>query len=157
MDRCIKMLQFEIATLEDAGLLAEVSAKAFNNDINYGAQKEQGPPGYDSADWQKSMMSNRQIMYYKILYDNSIIGGFLIFNKGFGYYELARIFIDPLYQNQGIGTATFDFIWQEFPEAKKWSLETPAWNQRTQHFYKKVGFNAKESNSEGIRFEKIVK
>ena len=76
--------------------------------------------------------------YYKILADDRIIGGFIVFLKGQGCCELGRIFIDPDFQNQGIGTRAFEFIWTEFPEARRWTLGTPAWNRRTRHFYDKV-------------------
>jgi GNAT superfamily N-acetyltransferase len=79
-------------------------------------------------------------VYYKILYGDQIIGGFILQLRGYRYYELVRIFVHPYYQNQGIGTQAFAFIWQEFPEVERWTLGTPAWNKRTRHFYQKVGF-----------------
>jgi predicted enzyme related to lactoylglutathione lyase len=60
--------------------------------------------------------------------------------RGYRYYEVARIFVEPDFQNQGIGTRTFEFLWSEYPEVERWTLGTPAWNRRTRHFYRKVGF-----------------
>jgi len=95
--------------------------------------------------------------YYKILVDGQIVGGFIVFRKAPREYELGRIFVDPEFQNQGIGTQAFDFLWQEFPLAKRWTLGTPAWNRRTRHFYRKVGFvEIGEDGHGGILFERSI-
>jgi GNAT superfamily N-acetyltransferase len=68
-----------------------------------------------------------------------------------------RIFITPEYQNQGIGAQAFQFLWGEYPLAKCWTLEAPAWNQRNRHFYKKVGFaEIGEDGRGGILFERRI-
>mgnify|MGYP003565024018 CR=1 FL=1 len=95
--------------------------------------------------------------YYKILLDGRIIGGFIIHLKGYRYYELVRIFIHSDHQNQGIGTRAFEFIWSEYPDVERWTLDTPAWNLRTRHFYKKMGFvEAGEDGRGGILFERNI-
>jgi hypothetical protein len=44
---------------------------------------------------------------------------------------------------------------QDDAGAKKWTLGTPAWNRRTRHFYKKVGFvEVGKDGHDGILFEK---
>jgi hypothetical protein len=41
--------------------------------------------------------------------------------------------------------------------AKRWTLGTPAWNRRTRHFYKKVGFvEVGEDGHGGILFERRI-
>jgi len=149
------MIEFKKAKIEDAKALARVSKRAFHSDIHCGAKEKGGPPGYDSADWQ--IFAMKQMMYYKILSDDSIIGGFMVSNRSNGRYKLERIFIDPDHQNRGIGTQTFEFIWQEFPMAKRWTLGTPVWNRRTRHFYKKLGFiEVGKDGPDGIRFERKI-
>jgi GNAT superfamily N-acetyltransferase len=132
------MIRVAKARSKDAAALAQISERAFHSDIHCGAPGLGGPPGYDSEQWQRKMMRIGQ--YYKILVDDQIVGGFIVFRKGTREYELGRIFVDPEHQNQGIGTQAFEFLWQEFPLTKKWTLGTPEWNRRTRHFYKKVGF-----------------
>lgn len=129
---------FERAKVEDAKALALVSWKAFDHDVNYGAPKDGGPPGYKSDVWQSTMV--KRGWYYKILAEGRIIGGIIVFPRREGHYELGRIFLHPDFQNQGIGTQAFAFLWKEFPKAKRWTLSTPGWNRRTRHFYQKVGF-----------------
>ncbi len=137
----------------DAKALALISRHAFDNDINYGAPAPGGPPGYTSDQWQSKMM--RMGIYYKILKGEHIIGGIIVFLKGVGHYELGRIFLDPEFQNQGIGRLALDFLWQEFPSALKWTLDTPIWNLRNQHFYKEMGFVVVgKDNTDQVCFEK---
>jgi len=149
------MIRFLKARAGDAQALAGVSKRAFDSDVHCGAPGPGGPPGYDSAEWQKKTM--RMGQYYKILLDGHIVGGFIVFPQEPRHYELGRIFVDPDVQNQGIGAQAFEFLWQEFPLAKRWTLGTPAWNCRTRHFYEKVGFvEVGMDGPDGIRFEKQI-
>jgi len=147
------IIRFAKARSSDAETLARISGRAFDGDVNYGAPGPGGPLGYKSAAWQVKMM--RLGDYFKIILEEQLIGGFIVFRKGTRHYELGRIFIDPDYQNQGIGTQAFEFLWKEYPLAKHWTLGTPAWNRRTRHFYKKVGFaEIGEDGHGGILFER---
>jgi GNAT superfamily N-acetyltransferase len=154
------MNRFEKAKLGDAGALARASERAFHSDTHCGAPSVGGPPGYNSEAWQRRMMRTAQ--YYKILRaqesgDDQIVGGFIVFRKGTRHYELGRIFVDPDFQNQGIGAQAFEFLWEEYPLAKKWTLGTPAWNRRTRHFYKKVGFvEVGTDGRDGILLERCI-
>jgi hypothetical protein len=88
------MVSFMRATSRDAEKLASASKSAFENDIHYGAPghdgKAGGPPGYQSTNWQGKMM--RRGRYYKILVDNRIVGGFIVFPGAVREYYLCRIF-----------------------------------------------------------------
>ncbi len=147
------MVEFGLARPGDAESLARASERAFHSDIHCGAPGLGGPPGYKSAEWQRKMM--RWGKYYRISVDGQIVGGFIVFPKEPRCYELGRIFVDPDFQNQGIGTQAFEFLWKTYPLAKKWTLGTPAWNVRTRHFYKKVGFvETGEDGHGGILLER---
>jgi GNAT superfamily N-acetyltransferase len=133
------MLSIKLAEPQDASVLAEVQKKTFDEDARrYQNKEEDGPPGYDSAVWQAEQMNKGH--YYKLLKDNVIIGGMIIFSSQEEEYHLGRIFIDPLYQNQGLGHDAFQFLFASYPAAKKWTLDTPAWAVRNHYFYEKHGF-----------------
>ena len=149
------VIRTETAEAEDAKALAEVSRRAFNNDIHYGAPGAGGPPGYDSEEWQHQAM--RFTHYYKIVADGRIIGGFFVYDKGPGHRELVRIFLAPEVQNQGLGARAMQLMEQAFPDTRTWSLDTPLWNQRTQHFYEKMGYIRIGVNDEGlVLYEKTM-
>jgi len=146
------MIRCEKAKPKDAVALARISERAFHSDIHCGAPGLGGPPGYSSEQWQREMMHIGD--YYKVLVGDQMVGGFIVLRKGPREYELGRIFVDPDYQNQGVGTQAFEFLWEEYPLAKRWTLDTPAWNRRTRHFYKKVGFvEVGTDDRGGILFE----
>lgn len=133
------MMTIRKARPADASTLARASQRAFHSDIHCGAPSPPGgPPGYASPEWQRKMM--RLGDYYAILVDDEIAGGIIVFRDGPREYTLGRIFVDPDYQNRGMGTQAMGFLWGAYPLAKRWTLDTPAWNVRTRHFYAKVGF-----------------
>ena len=72
--------------------------------------------------------------------DNQIIGGMVVTDKGNGHYHLGLIFVKFEYQNKGIGSFAMKFLENEFPNANKWTLETPYLSYRNHHFYEKHGF-----------------
>jgi GNAT superfamily N-acetyltransferase len=149
----VDKIVFKNARSQDAAALAEASKRAFHSDVHCGAPGLGGPPGYDSPQWQRRMMHLGD--YFTIVVGEEFVGGIIVFRKAPREYELGRIFVDPDFQNQGIGARAFEFLWQEFPLAKRWTLGTPAWNRRTCHFYKKVGFEELgEDGHGGILFEK---
>jgi GNAT superfamily N-acetyltransferase len=146
-------LAFSRARVADAGILAQVSKRAFDDDVRYGAPGPGGPPGYDSRAWQTRIM--RIADYYKIMHTRDIVGGIIVLRKATREYELGRIFVEPALQNKGIGTQAFEFLWQSYPLAKRWTLGTPVWNRRTRHFYAKVGFvELGEDGRGGVLFER---
>ena len=69
-----------------------------------------------------------------------IVGGIIVYEKGYRHMELGRMFIHPDYQNQGLGKQAIQFLEETYPEAKLWTLDTPAWNKRNIHFYQKMGY-----------------
>jgi len=154
------MVEFKKAKIEDAEALMKVQKRTFDDDSRKFAGNEMGgPPGYDLIKWQIDMM--QQCKYYKILSDDIIIGGIIIIKIAENHYELGRIYIDPDYQNEGIGYQAMKFIDEEFDGCQKWTLGTPDWAVRNHYFYKKCGF--KKVGLEGplpegfmeVRFEKI--
>ena len=134
------MITIEKTTLDDVITVTEIQTRTFQDDNKLkppGCSME-GPPGYDSADWNAGWIEKTP--YYKILLDHQIVGGIIIFDVGQGHYELGRIYVDPDVQNQGIGQQTVRQMFDAFPSAVKWSLGTPSWAIRNQHFYEKMGF-----------------
>ncbi|GAH04384.1 unnamed protein product, partial [marine sediment metagenome] len=104
----------------------------------FGFEQPGGPPGYDSPEYQNWAM--RTLTYYKILYDEKIVGGIIIDSGKVDHHILERIFMDPRYHNKGFATKAMILSINEYPDVV-WTLGTPEWNVRTRHFYEKLGFN----------------
>jgi ribosomal protein S18 acetylase RimI-like enzyme len=134
------MIAIERATATDAVELTEIQARTFVDDNKRkppGCSME-GPPGYDSVAWNAARIAGTP--YFKIACDGQTVGGIIVFDMGHGHYELGRIYVDPPFQDHGIGQAAIRQLSDAFPEAVRWSLGTPKWALRNQHFYEKLGF-----------------
>ena len=143
----------------DSERLAELSKQAFDTDSDYGATGDGGPPGYDDPDWQTRAMKYND--YYCILLDDTIVGGIIVGDAGGEHKVLERIFVDPMYHRQGIGTKAMELAMDEYPEVKVWTLGTPEWNTRTNNFYEKLGFtqiglDKSDMNNIGRWYQKIL-
>ena len=134
------MIKIEKATLDDVVTLTEIQARTFQDDnkLKPSGCSMEGPPGYDSVDWNAERIG--KTLYYKILLDGQIVGGIIVFDMGQGHYELGRIYVDPDVQNRGVGQQAVRQMFEAFPSAVKWTLGTPSWAIRNQHFYEKMGF-----------------
>lgn len=129
------MVKFNISLESDAKVLRDVAIKAFEDDrVKYGSM----PPGIETLEWHLAKVRNG--MYYKIILENRIIGGINLYNLGNGHFRLGAIFIEPEYQNQGIGTKAIDFIENTYPHIKRWSLDTPYQNYKNHDFYERQGY-----------------
>ncbi|MBI1257757.1 MAG: GNAT family N-acetyltransferase [Chloroflexi bacterium] len=134
----VPMITFERATPADAETLRDVQVASFHSDaLNYPGIKESGPPGYDQVE---TVLRNMQESdFYKIAVDGQIIGGITVFDEGEGHYHIGLLYLDPAYHNLGIGTRAMEFIEQSYP-ARLWTLDTPTYATRNQHFYEKFGY-----------------
>jgi len=120
------MVKIEKALAEDAERLTEIQTRTFEEDNKLkppGCSME-GPPGYDSVDWNAEWIEKTP--YYKILFDGQIVGGLIIFDMGEGLCELGRIYVDPDFQNLGIGQQASGLMFRTFPEVRIWTLGTPS-------------------------------
>ncbi len=129
------MIRFEKADIQDAQSLVKVQVRAFAADAEICGD---GPPGYDSPERQISLMNSH--IYYKIVENDIIIGGFYIYPEDNGDYELVRLFIDPEYQNKGIGKSTLKYVEKMFSDIRKIELETPSFSMKNHVFYEKMGY-----------------
>jgi GNAT superfamily N-acetyltransferase len=153
------LLEFKKALIEDLPKLVKVAISSFAEDkIKYGSM----PPGVDEESQHNTYLNEAE--YFKIIKDSIIIGGIIVFKGNDGGYTLGSIFIEPKFQNQGIGKESIMFIESYFKDAKKWSLDTPYLSFRNHHFYEKMGYIKKgetnpEANSKFYLFlyEKIIK
>ena len=129
------MIKFSKATASDAELLLQVKIRAFAWDVEkYGM----GPPNYDSL--EDLLLAISKAHYYKISYNDTIVGGFSLYEMGGLHFELGSIYIDPDYQGKGIGQQAISYIERIYSEIRKWTLDTPYLSYRNHYFYEKMGF-----------------
>ncbi len=127
----------ERATPADAAALTSAAIAAFHDDTRLYGVPLGGPPGYDSVERARKQIEADD--YHKIVHDGQIIGGLTVFDMGESHFHLGTLFVHPDYHNFGVGTQAIQFIEETYP-GRKWSLDTPAYALRNQHFYEKFGY-----------------
>lgn len=134
------MVELMKAHKRDVEALTEIQIRTFvdDNKLKPPGCSLEGPPGYNSVKWNSHWIQHTP--YYKILSNGQIVGGLILFDRGDEHFEVGRIWVDPDYQNQGIGQAAMREMFSLHPDVKKWSLGTPSWAIRNQNFYEKMGF-----------------
>jgi len=123
---------------EEAAALAAISTRAFDSDAAIGAPGPGGPPGYNSPEWQSEAMGWGE--YYAVVVDGQLAGGAIVSGLGSRVWHLGRLFLDPDHHGRGIGRRVMALLWEAYPEARRWTLDTPVWNRRTRRFYESLGF-----------------
>gem|GEM_PF-69328 len=135
-----KHIKFDIkkANVHDATALQYIEQKAFEEDIiRYGNRSD--CPTNESLE---SILLKIQTHDYYTLYENDkLIGAVDVrTNEMENACHLARIYIDPRYQNLGLGKMTMHMLETLYPSASTWSLDIPFKNLRNHHFYESLGF-----------------
>ncbi len=116
-----------------------MSVRAFETDVSVGGTEGDCPPGFDSVEGHKQMA--RQGHLYQAMIGKNLVGAAIIFldETGNSVY-IGRIFIDSVYHRRGYGIRLMDCIEKQFPCAAEFNLDTPCWNERTNAFYRKLGY-----------------
>jgi ribosomal protein S18 acetylase RimI-like enzyme len=151
------MLTFEKIIETDIPELTAVMTRAFDDDSQKHLGKERGgPEGYDNGNFfRKWLFGYNESTGYKIIADDKIIGAFIVWILPDDQNILGTIFVDPAYQDQGVGTRAWQFIEATYPDTQSWTLETPVWATKNHHFYeKKCGFRKLKTEEEQIIYRK---
>lgn len=131
------MITLARAGLDDAEALLSAKIDAFACDV---ALYGYWPPAYDSLEDTIRAICKPENHYFKILKDDVLAGGICACEMGEGHFHLNSIYIFTAQQNGGTGTTAMRLLFDTFPKALRWTLETPYLSFRNHHFYETVGF-----------------
>ena len=90
---------------------------------------------------------------YKLTENGLIVGGAILFQDG-DVLNIGRIFVNPDHHRMGYGIRMMQAIEALFPDIKTFTLDTPAWNTRTNSFYLKLGYTEVKRNGEFVYYSK---
>ena len=132
----------QLMTESDIPSLTPVMKRAFDDDAQkHLGQESGGPPGYDNGDFFRQwLLPYPESVGYKILAGEELIGGIIVWILPEGHNILGTIFVDPSFQDRGVGQRIWSDIEEKYPDTKSWRLGTPAWAIKNHHFYQKCGF-----------------
>ena len=127
---------------DDLPELTLVMKRALDEDAQkHLGNESRGPPGYDNGEFFRTwLLPYPESVGYKIQLGDQIVGGIIVWILPEGHNILGTIFIDPAYQDQGLGQKTWKFIEESYPDTRSWRLGTPAWAAKNHYFYHKCGF-----------------
>ncbi|MBR2256163.1 MAG: GNAT family N-acetyltransferase [Blautia sp.] len=118
--------------------IVDMSVRAFETDVYVGGLKGDCPPEFDS-EWHKQMA--REGYLYQAMIEKDLVGAAILFpDETETSVYIGRIFIDSVYHRKGYGIRLMECIEKEFPCATELNLDTPCWNERTNAFYKRLGY-----------------
>ena len=147
-------LQFVKAGTSDAPVLNAISKHAFDSDAEVGAPSAGGPPGYMSLKYHMKMARSGHL--YKLTENGLIIGGAILFPDG-DTLNIGRIFVNPDLHRKGYGIRMMREIEAMFPDIRTFTLDTPAWNIRTNSFYRKMGYTEARRDEALVYYAKEMK
>ena len=130
-------LQFLPAGTSDALTLTGISKRSFEIDVSVGGPSKGGPPGYMSVPFHTKMARMKHL--YKLTDNELVVGGAILSLKD-DVLNIERIFVAPEYFRKGYGLFMMKQIEELFSNVKKFLLDTPDWNVRTNSLYKKLGY-----------------
>jgi len=141
-------LSFHEIDEKDVPALTAVMKRAFDDDARKHLGKESGgPDGYDNGEFFRTwLFPYQESKGFKIVSGDEVIAGIIVWILPEGHNILGTIFVDPDYQDIGVGQAAWRFIEATYPETKSWRLATPTWATKNHHFYVKCGFQEVESD-----------
>ncbi len=138
---------------EDAGRLAIIQGRAFLTEIGFAPPEDQkrlrelqdpplGPPDIMDVKQTVEWIQSPECVYYKILLGDYIAGGVFVAADAEKYHmeNFWRIFVEPMYQDRGIGEEAMRQIFRLHPVVKRLRLGTPEFHTKNRHFYERMGF-----------------
>ncbi len=138
------LITIQKALKTDAKKLTEIMTRTFDEEARrWSVSKEERdyniqPPGYSSVEMTNYMID--ELTYYKIIYNQELVGGIIVTITGTSFGRIDRIFVDPEYQGRKIGSRAIELIEEEFPGVRTWDLETSSRQINNHHFYEKMGY-----------------
>lgn len=141
-------LTYEEIEDDDVDALTTVMTRAFDDDAQKHLGEERGgPPGYDDGEFFRTwLFAYEESVGFKILAGDTLIGGIIVWILPEKHNVLGTIFVDPEWQDMGVGERTWRFIEEKYPDTKSWRLATPSYATKNHHFYAKCGFSVVDSD-----------
>ncbi len=135
-------LLFEKFEQSDIPELTGVMTRAFDDDAQKHLGKPRGgPEGYDNGDFFRTWLFGYDVTRgFKVVHRGKAIGGMVLWILPDGNNILGAIFVEPAYQDRGVGAQMWQFVEATYPQTRSWRLATPDWATKNHAFYAKCGF-----------------
>lgn len=151
-----EIITLEVALDADAEQIRDmmIEVEADETDRWYDNEERVFIPDYDSVDMQKYHMWDKK--YYKIMCNKVLAGVLLISYTGREHARVDRLYIDPIFQNKGIGSKVISLMEKMYPMVKIWTLDTTQKSIRNHHFYERNGYEKVAEDEDEIYYCKTI-
>ncbi|MDX8361597.1 GNAT family N-acetyltransferase [Cytobacillus sp. IB215316] len=128
-----------IATKADAQAIFDIQVAAFTPLLQKYKDYETNPAN-EKIDRVITRITDPNRKFYKIIVNQTLIGGICIYSKEETRFWISPMFILPSYQGNGLAQKTLQLIEQMYPQAKSWELLTILEEKRNCYLYEKMGY-----------------
>ncbi|MGJ7921656.1 GNAT family N-acetyltransferase [Neobacillus sp. LXY-4] len=132
-------IRLEKAEEADAEAIFDIQVKAFMP-LLVKYQDHQISPANETIDKVKERIKNPNGGFYKILFEDSLVGAICIYWRENLQFRISPMFIVPKYQGKKIAQNAILLIEEMFSEARSWELATILEEERNCYLYEKMGY-----------------
>jgi GNAT superfamily N-acetyltransferase len=153
------VLTFSAITAADLPALTDIMTRAFTAEYQPSAPHDADAlAAYTTDTFFCSWLEGcSDIARYKILADDMLIGASVVWQFEDDHNVLGLLFVEPAYQNHGIGQQAWQFLASSFPATKRWTVRTPAWSCKNRHFYEQCcGFQLVSVEDGYVVYENVL-
>lgn len=132
-------IRLEKAVETDAPAILDIQVKAFMPLLEVYKDYNTSPAN-ETIDRVLSRIKKEDGGFYKILYNNVLVGAICIYWREQTQFWISPLFILPEYQGNGIAQRAIILIEALFPQATSWELRTILEEKRNCYLYEKMGY-----------------
>ncbi|MBM7694294.1 GNAT superfamily N-acetyltransferase [Peribacillus deserti] len=136
-------IRLEKAVETDAEAIFDIQVKAFNPLLNVYKDYDTNPAN-ETIERVLIRMNNPDGGFYKILFDDVLVGAICIFWREETQFWISPMFILPAYQGKGIAQKAIRLIEGLYPQATTWELRTILQEKRNCYLYEKMGYKLED-------------
>ncbi|MBD8033966.1 GNAT family N-acetyltransferase [Solibacillus sp. FSL W8-0474] len=129
-------LLFRKSKIEDIEILLPIQKASFQEDLEKYEDFETNPACETS---EKLAENIKKYQHFTILDEDTVIGAIDVRGSD-ERMHIDKVFVSPTSQDKGVGTAAIQFLEEQFPNVKLWTLYTPHLSFRNHYFYEKFGY-----------------
>ena len=134
-----EVVELVLATEKDAELLHQMKYEAFLPLYEKYHDDETSPVKEPMEKVIRCVQMDNS-NYYLIKFQNELVGGVRVVERQVGIFHISPIFILPRFQNQGIGYLVIKMLFNAYPQAITWRLDTILEEEGNCFLYEKCGF-----------------
>jgi len=154
-------ISIRLGGLRDVELIHKLKYQAFLP-LYEKYHDDETSPARESLEKVIDQLKQDDTEYYLISSGSNEVGAVRIKHKGKGVYTISPVFVIPEFHNKGIAGKVLEKMFDIYPEAVAWRLETVLEEVGNCHLYERLGFVATgnmkyiNDNMTLIEYEKVI-